>query len=208
MADVLCCDDLSQAIILHSGEDVDQYSDPVFDFLNYPVSSFKLGPPPDVYQGYGSVRLSNVLPLPGGGGLDPDLHLVFWDRLNMTARSTLMWEVTVLNNKTHKPLKLTTAWFDPPAIFMFSAVLLLHDLDLLVVGPDGSTHWGNRVEGGDVHNPNEQVYIHDPACYNGDCVYSVYLHVNGLSEWSNTQTVALVVTSSGVLRVQLVIYHS
>eukprot|EP01041_Mallomonas_annulata_P012823 gene12823-27042_t len=70
-----------KAIILHSGEAVGQYSSPEYNDITK-IPSRKLGPPPDSFQGYGALRLRNVLPLGDDEGLDSDLDLVVWDKLS------------------------------------------------------------------------------------------------------------------------------
>ena len=41
---------------------------------------------------------------------------------------------------------MTLCWYDPPAPLSSSRNLLMQDLDMVVVGPDGSMHWGNANE--------------------------------------------------------------
>ena len=54
---------LLKGLILHSGNPVRRYSDPMYDSESVFLDSFELASPPDNYQGYGQVLLKNVLPL-------------------------------------------------------------------------------------------------------------------------------------------------
>ncbi|WP_066633916.1 S8 family serine peptidase [Desulfolucanica intricata] len=66
---------------------------------------------------------------------------------------------------TEMPLKVTLAWTDPPAS-PAAGNALVNNLDLLVVGPDGKSYYGNDFEGKnkkDKKNTVEQVYIPNPV---------------------------------------------
>lgn len=174
---------LLKSLILHSGQAVPLYSRPVHDSLNT-LSSFPLGAPPDYFQGYGELVLSNILPLHGGKGLDPDLDLVVFDRLEIEAYSTVSFEIDLtqrtqqLLRREHKqrsrqlrsddgplppapaadlerrsggggdsggrnlPLKITLCWYDSPSMVGSSSSMLIHDLDLIVEGPNGDIYVG------------------------------------------------------------------
>ena len=54
-----------------------------------------------------------------------------------------------------KPIKITLCWYDPPAPMGSSRSLLMHDLDLVVVAPDGAMHWGNANSGEDNHSSGD-----------------------------------------------------
>jgi hypothetical protein len=87
---------LLKAIFLHSGEPVKQYSDPIYDEEPTRFPSFELKSKPlDVFQGHGAVRLSNILPLPDGKGLDPRLDLFIWDELKLSQHETLRFDITL-----------------------------------------------------------------------------------------------------------------
>jgi len=193
---------LLKTMLIHSAEPMKYYSTSAFNFKTR-IPSFELGEAPDMFQGYGSVTLTNVLPLQNGAGMSPSLDLVVWDRLNVTQFSTKTWGIHFpINSEDLPPLKITLCWYDPPARLGYSGVLLVHDLDLLVVAPNGTQYWGNRAKyPGDEVNPNEQVYIDAPGsgCIaDEECVYSVYVRANALPE-GGSQLVAVVITTSGVV---------
>lgn len=185
-----------KAAIIHSGQAVDRYSIPVYNKVTR-LPSQSLGTPPDNFQGHGSLTLSNILPLADGRGLDPALDLVVWDKLRIAEQSTLKWVITISKEAAVKGLKVTLVWFDPPSPLYSSSQLLIHDIDLLVIGPDGTKHWGNRVSNGDEINTSEQVHIYAAGCVEeSQCTFSVYVHAHILPE-SDYQDVAVVMTTSG-----------
>ena len=185
--------------MLHSGEAVQRYSIPYYNYRTA-SPSFDLGFPPDINQGYGQLRLSNVLPLPTGYGLPYPLKLFVWDAVNVTERSVWKWEVDIGPSLSMsyllQPLKVTVAWYDPPAAFASAAVLLLHDIDLVVVTPTGDIWWGNTMLSGDYLNPNEQIYIPHAMCYRNNCKFSIYVKAHTFPE-RTWQTLAVVVTAAG-----------
>ncbi len=60
-----------------------------------------------------------------------------------------------------QPLRVMLAWTDPPAS-LYAAVQLVNDLDLIVVGPDGTNYYGNHFTSGDRINNVEGTVIHTP----------------------------------------------
>eukprot|EP00602_Paraphysomonas_sp_CaronLab_P012637 CAMPEP_0185042762 /NCGR_PEP_ID=MMETSP1103-20130426/42536_1 /TAXON_ID=36769 /ORGANISM="Paraphysomonas bandaiensis, Strain Caron Lab Isolate" /LENGTH=1211 /DNA_ID=CAMNT_0027582877 /DNA_START=327 /DNA_END=3962 /DNA_ORIENTATION=- len=163
---------LVKAVILHSGQAVSLSSDPALSRMK--VSSQHLSLPPDMHQGYGAVDLAGVLPLSSGSGLPSPLQLTVFDRLNMVEHQTIIFNISL--SHPILPIKITMAWFDPPSPVGRATRLLIHDLDLLLVAPDGTQHWGNRKTGGDDRNPNEQVNV-EPICPIEDtCVYTCLVH--------------------------------
>lgn len=189
---------LLKALLLHSAEPATQYSVPSFNFRTaVPAKPLRFSP--DSEQGYGSIRLSNILPLSNGEGLHPEMDLLVWDGLVLREFESLRWDVQVRAEAAY-PLKATVAWYDPPATLASAAVLLLHDIDLLVVGPDGAIHYGNGIWGGDELNPNERVLLSRPVCAGTDCTYRVFLHAHSLPESDDLkQSVALVITCAGAV---------
>lgn len=185
---------LLKALLIHSTEAATQYSVSSFNFRTA-VPAKKLYFTPDSEQGYGAVRLTNLLPLPRGDGLSSEVDLLVWDSVALSQHATLRWEVSVTSDA--HPLKVTIAWYDPPAVFALAAVLLLHDIDLFVIDPGGVTHYGNGIWGGDELNPNERVIIDTPTCVSSNCIYRVYVRTHALPE-ADRQDVALVVTCAGV----------
>lgn len=152
---------LLKSLIVHSGQGVPWYSNPVHD-SSTTLSSFPLSGPPDMFQGYGEVVLRNVLPLPNGRGLNTELDLVVFDRLEIGSFSTVELAINLApKDRSHHapprdegqshsspplaPLKITIAWYDPPSMMGSGSSMLLHDLDLVVVGPNGNVHVGTDL---------------------------------------------------------------
>lgn len=137
---------LLKGLILHSGNPVRRYSDPMYDSESVQLDSFELAPPPDNYQGYGQVLLKNVLPLHNKKGLHPDLQLIVFDELELTEHSTLVFDIAINPKEVreNRPIKVTVSWYDPPSLVGSAASLLLHDLDLAVHAPNGDLFLGNR----------------------------------------------------------------
>ena len=194
---------LMKALLLHSGRRVPYYSNPTTFTRSFNV----LESPPDNFQGYGAVTLTNILPLANGKGLQPPLSLYIYDKLKMTAHSTYRSSVTFAGD-SELPLKVTIAWFDPPSVVGSSvASLLIHDIDLIVRSPDREVHWGNenyvscdthRRGHRDSKNPNEQVLIPHIRCGKSSCAYDVFIRAHSLFA-RPSQNVALVITSSGTV---------
>eukprot|EP01034_Spumella_vulgaris_P025675 gene25675-32159_t len=203
---------LMKTLILASGRAVPLYSNPIYDTANT-FSSFPLSSPPDFFQGYGEIQLTNILPLADGSGLDPTLDLIVFDRLEIDSFSTIMFEIDFTQavllsrqkqreheerSREHRssssysvpsppashPLKITLCWYDPPSLLGSGSSLLIHDLDLVVAGPDGDVYLGNKngvtfnryytttasadTTHTDEVNPNEQITISNPTCAGGD----------------------------------------
>lgn len=60
-----------------------------------------------------------------------------------------------------QPLRLMLVWTDPPAS-LSAAAQLVNDLDLVVIGPDNTTYYGNNFASGDRTNNVEGVIINNP----------------------------------------------
>lgn len=130
--------------------------------------------------------LKNTLSIPTINNFD----LYVLDNYNVAADSTI--ELTVTITDTTEPLRVTMSWYDPPTAG-YTSKQVLHDLDLLVVAPDGTTtYWGNGVEFGDEYNNNEKVFIGTPVAG----TYKVKVHAYPLVEATN-QPISLVITSGG-----------
>jgi hypothetical protein len=86
---------------------------------------------------------------------------------------------------------VTISWYDPPTV-AFTSKQVLHDLDLLVISPNGTRYWGNRVENGDERNNNERVVVEHPEEGN----YTVLVHAFPLIA-ADSQDIAIVITSGG-----------
>lgn len=90
-------------------------------------------------------------------------------------------------------MKATLVWMDPPNTII-SGKLLLYDVDIKVISPDGATtYYGNNNADDEVNNV-EQVAI--PVPVTG--VYTVVVTSHTFTE-SDTQAVSVVITSPGVV---------
>ena len=107
------------------------------------------------HAGHGEVRLSNVLPLMSGKGLDPELDLYVLDNQKIREGETVRLEIEITHQIVPSPIKITLCWYDPPAPLGSSRSLLMHDLDLVVIAPDGAMHWGNANSGEDNHSSGD-----------------------------------------------------
>jgi hypothetical protein len=199
---------LLKALILHGGTGVSRSSDPDLSPIN------PLGSPPDSFQGYGVFGLHHVLPLPGEEAEQQHQRLVVFDQLLIAERTVLRFEIDFLPStssllSSSAPLKITLCWFDPPSLVGWLSHLLVHDIDLALLGPGGEVFWGNNATGGDSLNPNEQILVSHPASFCPSppepCRFSLLLQSHALPyrvlegdrEDNRTQAVALVFTTSG-----------
>lgn len=167
---------LLKSMIIHSAEPVARYRRPADDNSYYPnqLPSQYLGTPPDNFQGYGAVRMSNVIPLNNGEGLNPDKSLFLWENLVIEDDEVHAFTVNIpqINANKNLDIKVTIAWYDPPlASTSVGAVALINDVDLIVKSPNGILYPGNQQEDGDSLNPVEQVHITNVIA--GD--YTIYL---------------------------------
>ena len=95
---------------------------------------------PDVFQGYGRVNLFNILPLTN---YTVSPYTLFIDEAVLTPLSEYTYTVYV--NSTLQPLIVTLSWFDPPNP-EFAARVLVHDLDILLIGPNNTVYNGNSQD--------------------------------------------------------------
>jgi uncharacterized repeat protein (TIGR01451 family) len=84
---------------------------------------------------------------------------------------TITRPLEVLTNT--QPLRVMLAWTDPPAELL-AAQQLVNDLDLTVIGPDGTTYYGNDAATGDRINNVEGVVIDQPPVGR----YTVHVHAH------------------------------
>jgi hypothetical protein len=193
---------MTKAIILHAGEAVPIFGDvniynamggPPPSFLEKPLSGLKefsggwyRGFASSV-QGYGELNLESVLPLPTSLQgektrlKERDINLAIFDQLSLQEFEVVEMDLELSSPSNFRGdfLKTTLCWYDPPSGAGWAATLLVHDIDLLVVGPYTSRkgedidvqwkrhpkfhrYWGNNVSGGDRKNPNEQIYLQVP----------------------------------------------
>jgi hypothetical protein len=147
--------------------------------------------------GYGHLQLNKVLHMRNSSSL-PSLDLLVWDNVSISTDEVIQWEVTVQQNSTNQYFKVTICWYDVPSVSSVSTThSLIHDVDMAVTAPDGTTIWGNGVVGGDSLNPNEQVLVNNASCYNDTyCTYTVQLYGVSITD-SPRQKIALIMTTSG-----------
>jgi hypothetical protein len=144
---------LLKALLLHSGEAMSLYHE---GSSSKDVVLSGKGKP-DVYQGYGRVQLSNVLPLPGLS----DFQLTVRDMVDIQEKSAVSHYFKVTDPS--QPLVITISWYDPPAV-SGAAKALVNDLDLLLKLPDKKgTIYGNFKKKRDDVNNNERIVIQNPV---------------------------------------------
>lgn len=152
---------------------------------------------PGNQEGWGLVRLNNVLFLPGN-----PLNTRVWDVMNTTGLYTgeqVSYNLEVTSSA--QPLKITLVWTDPPAS-SGSTSPLINDLDIIVTGPDGSggtnTYTGNDFTSGqstvngattDAINNVEMILINTPQAGN----YAITIRGTTINE--GPQGFALVATA-------------
>lgn len=105
-----------------------------------PVGRVTLQHPPDIFQGYGRVNLSGILPLVN---YTEAPFALFVDQASLYQLTEITYKVTV--KSLSRPLKMTLSYFDPPNP-EFAARVLVHDLDLLLISPTGSIYYGNTYQ--------------------------------------------------------------
>lgn len=193
---------LTKAIILHSGSPMMTFPSSLVStsFEHRELFNFdkELRTPPDYQQGYGRVNLSSVLPIVRYDSSSNERFDLFVEEAELTSSQRMVYEVNVRSSSV--PLKVTISWYDPPNVG-FSPKLLVHDLDLIVISPDGSRRFGNcrpEIEVSacprDLVNNNEQVYVHNPV----EGLWKVVVESKLLTNL-NKQRFGLVVTLNGTV---------
>jgi hypothetical protein len=138
----------------------------------------------DTSSGWGQVRLSTALPLPGI--YDFDLYVADYESLSSLTRRT--YYVTISDATT--PLRVTIAWVDVPNI-IWATKNLLNDMDLAVISPSGVVYYGNNLPGDDF-NTMERVVVDPPEL--GE--YKVQVTAKVLAVGSS-QSYSIAITSMG-----------
>ena len=143
---------------------------------------------PDGVRGFGRVHLEAGMPL---DGLD-NMALFVAD-----AFETELAEYTIdeyhfeMVSGVDLELRATLAWIDPPATAEASTQLI-NDLDLTVVGPDGSTLYRMFSDGADDRNVIERVIVPAETVSENSGTWTVAVSSFGLT--TGTQPYSLVVT--------------
>lgn len=110
------------------------------------------GTPPDVYQGHGRPLLADTLPLAGTTTSDLDLFVVSEGSVSSSSSVTYYYRCTSRTT----PLQATLVWYDPPNS-LSATKQVLHDLDLTVISPSGTTTYANNLDALDDENNVEKV---------------------------------------------------
>lgn len=156
---------------------------------------------PDGYRGFGRIHLEQGMPLNGEG----DLALFVADSANTSisefSRHDYLFEVDAA---TDIDFRATLSWIDHPAT-TFSGVQLVHDLDLAVVSPSGTSYtmWASGEK--DAVNVNERVVIAATDVESG--TWTVSVSTNSL-QITELQSYSLVVTGALVGNVAKVVDES
>jgi hypothetical protein len=190
---------LTKAIILHSGSPMMTFPSSLvansYESRNLISFDKEIRTPPDYQQGFGRINLSSVLPISGYDPLDPAKFDLFIDDAELASSYRVNYEVNVWSSSI--PLKVTISWYDPPNIG-FSPRLLVHDLDLILIDPEGNRRSGNcrpDIELSDCKrdslNNNEQIFIPSPM----EGIWRVMVEAKLLT-YLNKQKYALVVTGN------------
>ena len=148
-----------------------------------------LGATPDIYQGFGRIQLSNVLPLKGV--FDFDLYVSDLALLGENSAKSLYVDVSSGN----QPLRVTITWYDPPNSGTPSKALL-SNLDLLLTSPSGAKYYGNRGKASrkDSKNNVEQITVLTPI----QGMWMIAVSAKALP-YSGSQKFSIVVTSLGTV---------
>lgn len=110
---------------------------------------------PDGFRGFGRIHLEMGLPLDGDGSL----ALFVADAGDTSIAESSEHEYTFgVDADAGLDFRATLSWIDPPASTI-SGVQLVHDLDLSVVSPSGTTYtmWSSGEK--DAANVNERVVV-------------------------------------------------
>lgn len=184
---------LVKAVLITSGE-------PMYAYLTRGratvIPDTILGVPPDYFQGYGRVMLSNVLPL--AGTTHPAFQLFVQDLLEIKQNTVLKYSVTVTNRSL--PLAFTVSWYDPPNSF-WSGKAVLNDIDVIVTSPSGVISYGNNIKGDELNN-NERVVVASPELGQYSVQVMGKLFAAGVCSSGSgyCQKVAVVAVSSGQIK--------
>jgi hypothetical protein len=144
----------------------------------------------DRYQGWGQVKLDNVLPIPGV----VDLELYVADMEPLSSLTQRKYTLSVA--EAGLPLRATIVWIDPVNV-MWSSKGLLNDLDLIVTSPSGIVYYGNNITA-DEFNPVERVFV--PAAEMGDWTVVVVAHELAVG---TSQDYSIVISLNGAVQESL-----
>lgn len=127
---------------------------------------------PDIIYGHGFVDFSSVLPLENDFGIQ--ISEQNEKRPSITENGHLVAEIDVKSNKV--PLQVTLSYLDV-MLNQESPIPLTHDLDLVVVSPDGVIYRGDHcVNGTQFLSTNEKVIVDKTELKAGIYKVHVYAH--------------------------------
>ena len=161
------------------------------------IDSFYLGAPPDIFQGFGFITLSNILPLKNGKGLNPNMTLYVYDSLTFKNNGeTYKFTVRIDDETAAKklPIKFSLVWIDAPYLGAIGGKLIINDFDSMLVAPSGAVYMGNKKPNGDHENTVEQIYL--TAQDKGD--YIIYITAKVLVNSPMNVSIALTYPSSSI----------
>ena len=189
---------LVKAVIVHSAHGMDGRQTKNSDAGGRWTADLVAESVPDIYQGYGLVKLDSVLlfpdldaaahgtPVNDDASLLPPTSLFAFnstidatdgDELDALARRRFCFRVA----EGAERLRFTLTWFDAPPE-LTAAVAIVNNLDLIVSGPDARVHTANAAmfgEDADYINTVERVDIAAPAPGNYAVTVSARAVVNG-----------------------------
>lgn len=187
---------LAKAIIIHSAFGLSSYSSSEFDSRTS-ESHFSLGDTPDPYQGFGHVAVGSILPLSTTQAAQRDLYV----RDMFFVKSASTYEMTVEVETFDVPLRVTLVWYDPPSALGATGNLLINNLDLEVLTPEGHSYLGNGAL--DKKNTIEQVTIRRKD-WEDTGTFTVRVSSSTLAS-GQAQYAALVVTCHGSVTQELIL---
>ncbi|CAM9104825.1 unnamed protein product [Hapterophycus canaliculatus] len=144
---------------------------------------------PDGYRGFGRIHLEQGMPLDGEG----DLALFVADSATTSiSESSLHNYLFDVDADADIDFRATLSWIDYPAT-TFSGVQLIHDLDLTVLSPSGTSYtmWSSGEK--DNVNVNERVVVAAEDVESG--TWTVSVSANSL-EITDRQSYSLVVNGA------------
>lgn len=143
---------------------------------------------PDNMRGFGRVHLEAGMPLDVAAPLGILVVDSAESSIEPFGKNT---EVIVVDGDAGLDLRVTLSWLDPPATAL-SATQLVHDLDLLVTGPDGISFsmWDSGEA--DTVNVVERVVVPAASVESGEWVVTV--SAQGLLD--DVQSYSLVITGA------------
>ena len=143
---------------------------------------------PDGFRGFGRVHLEAGMPLDGRDDMALFVADAFETELGEYTTDEYHFEMVP---GTDLELRATLAWIDPPAT-VESSTQLMNDLDLTVVGPDGSTLYRMFSDRVDDRNVIERVIVPADTVSESSGTWTVTVSSSGLI--MGTQPYSLVVT--------------